>query len=146
MEAPIATAYCGRKHKVMTLALAVVSIALLGTMAATEGLADLRSVLAAATLGMILGCPIVVMFLEFWFVRVDVSRDCISCQSPWRRDRVIPMADVTGIDFAVWAQWYRVHTNSHGTIRLHGYLLGLYDVLDALESAGHSFPRVRHVR
>ncbi|KAA1257277.1 hypothetical protein LF1_52910 [Rubripirellula obstinata] len=140
MPTPPVVARYGTGPKAMTIGLAVAASGLAVGVYRTEGAAD-----AAILLTLFLP-PLALLAVEFWFIRIEISGDNIRCSSPYRPSRSIPITDVTHIDFASLPQWFRIHTNDHGTVRLHGYLAGLYDVLNHLESAGYPFPRVKHVR
>lgn len=142
----IVTARYGPKRKAIVIVLAIALVGLIGVMVGAEDEFNPTFRTSLAMVAMILGTPIGILFAEFWFVRIDVTPTSIVCQSPWRSNRIIPLDDVADVDFAPLPQWFRIHTNSNGTVRLHGYLSGLYDVLNALESQGHPFPRVHHVR
>ena len=135
-----AIAHYGRSCKTLTIALSIAVLLLAIAVFWTESLLDTVMLLT-------LFAPLLCLLaLEFWFVRIELTETAIRCYSPFRASREIPISDVTHVDFAALPQWFRIHTRDHGIVRLHGYLTGLYDVLQRLETTGHTFPRVRHVR
>ena len=78
------------------------------------------------------------LFLVLEFHRVTIAFDATSifCQSPWRRSRVIPWADVMSIKYSPSLRWYVVKTKAHGTIRLNNILSGLHEFLAEADRRG----------
>lgn len=78
------------------------------------------------------GLMLVPLFLEFWAVTIDYDDQVIHTRSPWRKPRQIPMDAVNSCNFSIWLQLYRVRTQGLGTIRVHKYMSGIPEFLNAL--------------
>ncbi|HEY3898477.1 MAG TPA: hypothetical protein VGM54_07685 [Chthoniobacter sp.] len=64
----------------------------------------------------------------------------IYTRSPWRRRRTVPFTAVKSCDFSPVLQWYRIHTDGHGIVRLHAYMTGIPGLLRMLPCASPPYP------
>jgi hypothetical protein len=105
----------------------VLAVAVLGAYTAKK--ADLKYVLL--TMGLFAGL-VLPLHLETFGVRITWDKENIHTKSPWRKRRTIPFSAVRSYDFSASMQWYRIHTEGHGIIRLHQFMRGIPELLRAL--------------
>lgn len=80
------------------------------------------------------------LVIELRGVTIEWDAENIYTRSPWRKPRKIPMAAVTKCEFSIWLQWYRIYTNGLGTIRVHKYMSGIANFLNALPCTTPRWP------
>jgi hypothetical protein len=80
------------------------------------------------------------LHLEAYFVRIIWDDDTIHTRSPWRRSRRIPISSVKRCDFSQSMQWYRIHTEGYGIVRLHMFARGIPQLLEALPVPNPGYP------
>jgi len=80
------------------------------------------------------------LHLEAYFVKITWDDERIHTQSPWRRSRRIPMSSVQRCDFSQSMQWYRIHTEGYGIVRLHMFARGIPQLLVALPVPNPGYP------
>jgi len=95
--------------------------------------------LVLTALAVFLSLPLI-LILEFHRVTIAFDGTSIYCQSPWRRSRVVPWADVKSVKYSPWARWYVAKTTAHGSIRLNNILSGLDEFLAESERRGVALP------
>jgi hypothetical protein len=77
-----------------------------------------------------------VLFVEFYFVRIEFDEEFIYTFSPWRRKRVIPWNKVTGYSYSEVNRWHVLKTQKFGAVRLSVLLSGLGTMAEQLEKRG----------
>ena len=127
----------GKTWKTVAIALALAAVSLATFLAIAE---DKHRLLGFALTITFFGALLVPLFIEFWGVTIEWDDENIHMRSPWRKPRKIPMAAVTSCDFSIWLQWYRVHTNGLGTIRVHKYMSGIANFLNSLPCTTPQWP------
>ena len=80
------------------------------------------------------------LHLEAYFVRITWDDETIHTGSPWRRSRRIPISSVTQCDFSQSMQWYRIHTEGYGIVRLHMFARGIPQLLEELQVPNPGYP------
>ena len=80
------------------------------------------------------------LHLEAYFVRITWDDETILTRSPWRRFRAIPISSVRRCDFSRSMQWYRIHTEGYGIVRLHLFARGIPKLLEALPIPNPGYP------
>jgi hypothetical protein len=78
--------------------------------------------------------------VEFFGVSITWDDTNIYTRSPWRGRRTIPFSAVKSCDYFALCQWYRIHTEGHGIIRLHLYMSGIPDLLRELPCPSPQYP------
>ena len=101
---------------------------------------DENTLLGFGTVIVLSGLILVPLLVEFYGVKITWDNQHIQTSSPWRRPRTIPTTAVSSCDFSIWAQWYRVHTEGHGTIRVHKYMTGIPEFLRDLPCPTPPYP------
>lgn len=86
---------------------------------------------AAAVVGLFIALMLP-LHLEAFGVRITWDDAFIHTRSPWRKARKIPFSAVRSCDYSHAMQWYRIHTDGYGTIRLHQLTRGISELLAAL--------------
>lgn len=76
---------------------------------------------------------LVPLYLEFFRVRIIVTEEGLQCRSGWRPKREVRWDEIKSVDFSATLQWYRMHTEGKGIVRLHVFLSGLQSLFDALK-------------
>jgi hypothetical protein len=127
----------GKHWKTVAIVLAFAAVCLATFVAIAE---DRNRLLGFALTVTFFGAMLGPLFIEFWGVTIEWDDENIYARSPWRKPRKIPMAAVTSCDFSIWLQWYRIHTNGLGTIRMHKYMSGIASLLNALPCTTPRWP------
>ena len=102
--------------------------------------ADIKKVYALVGLFTTLILP---LHLEVFGVRITWDETFIYTRSPWRKSRKIPISAIRSCDYSVSMQWYRIHTQGHGTIRLSPWAKGTPELLAMLPCSHPGYPPVR---
>jgi hypothetical protein len=105
----------------------IVAVVVLAAFTAKKS--DLPSVLGILALFTALVLP---LHLETFGVKIEWDDENIYTRSPWRKPRTIPFAAIRSCDYSGTMQWYRIHTDGYGIIRMSQYLRGTPDLLRAL--------------
>lgn len=80
------------------------------------------------------------LYLEVFWVSITWDDANIYTRSPWRRRRTIPFSAVKSCDYSTSMQWYRIHTDGYGIVRLHSLMRGIPDLLRALPCSTPPYP------
>ena len=80
------------------------------------------------------------LHLEAYFVKINWDEETIYANSPWRRSRRIPISNVMRCDFSQSMQWYRIHTEGYGIVRLHMFARGIPQLLESLRVPNPGYP------
>lgn len=123
--------------KTVTIVLAFAAICLATFVAIAEDKYRFLGFVLTITFFVAILSPVVI---ELWGVTIEWDEENIYTRSPWRKPRKIPMAAVTKCDFSIWLQWYRIYTNGLGTIRVHKYMSGIANFLNALPCTTPRWP------
>jgi uncharacterized Tic20 family protein len=115
--------------------IATVGIAILAGFTAKN--ADIKN--AAAIVGLFVAL-ILTLHLEAFGVRITWDDTHIHTRSPWRKARQIPFSAIRSCDYSQGLQWYRIHTDGYGTIRLHQFIGGIPELLAALPCPHPGYP------
>ncbi len=99
--------------------------------------ADIKN--AAAIVGLFIAL-ILPLHLEVFGVLITWDDSFIYTRSPWRKARKIPFSAVRSCDYSNAMQWYRIHTDGHGTIRLHQLARGIPELLSILPCPHPGYP------
>ena len=102
--------------------------------------ADIKNVFALVGLFTALILP---LHLEVFGVLITWDETFIYTRSPWRKSRKIPISAVRSCDYWVNMQWYRIHTEGHGTIRLSPWAKGIPELLAMLPCSHPGYPPAR---
>lgn len=119
-----AVADYGPGMRLFALILFAMGASLCGVTIAESRPLDREDLWQGAVLIVLLGLPSACFVAETVGVSIEVDASGIRTRSPWRRPRTIPWGDVERVDYSAAARWYRIHTRSHGVVRLHDYLRG----------------------
>ena len=84
------------------------------------------------------------LHLEAFGVMITWDDAFICTRSPWRKARRIPFSAVRSCDYSAAMQWYRIHTEGHGTIRLHQLAKGIPGLLAMLPCPHPGYPPGHH--
>ena len=111
----------------------------MGILAVRESFKSADLMRTASAVGFI-GALLLILHLEFFTVQISWDDVNIYTRSPWRRRRTIPFTAVTSCDYHSGMQWYRIHTNGYGIIRLHQFMSGVPELLAALPCPTPPYP------
>ena len=84
---------------------------------------------------------VAVCHAETFFVSASLQNDTLRATSPWRRSRVIHVADIDSLRYSHLLQSYAIDSRFDGTIYLRLILSGLRNFLLGIESLGHPIPK-----
>lgn len=84
---------------------------------------------------------LLLMHLEVFYVRILFIEGGILAKSPWRSDRLVSWEAIKNADFSISMQWYRVHVENEGIIRLSASMSGVETFLEELEERGINVQR-----
>lgn len=120
---------------VMSGWIATVAIAIFAGCTAKN--ADIKNAVAVVGLFIALILP---LHLEAYGVLITWDDTNIYTRSPWRKCRTIPFSSVRSCDYSNSMQWYRIHTEEHGIVRLHQLARGIPELLAALPCTHPGYP------
>ena len=80
------------------------------------------------------------LHLEAYFMTISWDDEAIYTRSPWRCSRTIPLSSITRCDFSQSMQWYRIHAEGYGIVRLPMFARGIPQLLAALPVRNPGYP------
>lgn len=99
--------------------------------------ADIKNAAMVVGLFVVLILP---LHLEAFGVLISWDDANIYTRSPWRGRRTIPFTAVKSCNYSTGMQWYRIHTDGYGIIRLHLLMRGIPELLAALPCPAPPYP------